>query len=77
MIYHILPETLAKIIPLKNTSTNRHIESANLINIALGPTLMIPGHHRKDTLPHKCKRSLAKASGKYTHTLAGATELLF
>ena len=53
-----------------------HNSQAN-IYIALRLTLMIPGHHRKDTPPHKCKRSLAKASGKYTHTLAGATELLF
>ena len=35
MIYYILLQTSTEIISLKNTSTNRHIESANLIHIAL------------------------------------------
>ena len=35
MIYYILPQTSTWIILLKNTSTNRHVESANLIYIAL------------------------------------------
>ena len=35
MIYYILPQTSTWIISLKNTSTNRHVESANLIYIAL------------------------------------------
>ena len=35
MIYYILLQTSTGIISLKNTTTNRHIESANLIYIAL------------------------------------------
>ena len=36
MVYYILLQTSTGIISLKNTTTNRHIESANLIYIALG-----------------------------------------
>ena len=41
MIYNILLETSIGIISLKNTSTNKHVESANLIYIALGGTIYI------------------------------------
>ena len=43
MIYYILLQTSTEIISLKNTTTNRHIETANLIYIALIVTLqMLP-----------------------------------
>ena len=40
MIYYILLQTSTGIISLKNTTTNRHIESANLIYIALGECML-------------------------------------